>query len=328
MSDPVVTVLLTSYNQAGWLRQAVDSVRAQTLAEWELLIVENGSDDGSLELLKDYQGDRRIEIISYETNQPHTVVSNAALRLARGRFVSFLYSDDYYLPEKLERQVRAFDSLGPEVGVVYSGGFRLQQDGSLTPLPCGAFQGDVLEALLTRTQFFPPISPLVRRECLERYPFNEAIFVEGEGIFSKIALSYRFQPLPGELVVMRDTPFNMAKELGPNLKRDVLMIESLFSRPEFPKRLRHLREPVLAGLYRARGWQAIRRGGDRSRARGWLLEAARLSPRTAASPRWLLGLVLCALPAPLLGLAQRVLNAWKGTPPAITPPATPVEGRR
>jgi hypothetical protein len=78
----------------------------------------------------------------------------------------------------------------------------------------------VLRALLTESQFFAPIAPLVLRQCLLWYPFNETIFQEGEDVYVKIALGHHFHPLPEPLVVMRDHPGNMGKEIWRNLGRD------------------------------------------------------------------------------------------------------------
>lgn len=180
MIDPTVSVVLTSYNQGHWLRQSIESVLGQTYSDWELILIDNGSSDDSPTIIEDYRRHPKVTVTRYERNSPHTVISNHGIQRARGRYVSFLYSDDYYLAEKLERQVATFENLSARHGVVYSAGYRLMPDGQLRYLPCGMHAGNVLRALLTEPQFFMPIAPLVRRECLLRYPFNETIFIEGE----------------------------------------------------------------------------------------------------------------------------------------------------
>lgn len=325
---PTVSIVLTSYNQGQWLCQSVESVLGQTYPDWELLLIDNGSTDGSGDIAESYRGHPKVTVIRYAQNSPHTAISNDGIRRARGRFVSFLYSDDYYLPAKLERQVALFDGLSDRHGVLYSAGHRLLPDGTLRDMPCGTYHGDVLEALLTKPQFFPPISPLVRRECLLRYPFDERLFMEGEGIFSKIALGYQFYSLPEPLVVMRDHDGNMGKEIGPNLERNVLMVNAIFDHPEFPRHLSYLRRRLLGRTYRLGGWQAIRRERDYHRGARWLRAAIAADPRLLVDLRVVMGLALSLSPRTLADRGQDLLNRTLGTPPPPhRGPQTPVRGR-
>lgn len=327
MSAPAVSVILTSYNQGQWLRQAIESVIAQTFGDWELLVVDNGSTDDSPAIVESYRTHPNIRVTRHGRNEPHTVISNAAIRQSRGRYISFLYSDDYYLPAKLERQVPAFDALDARYGVIYSAGYRLMPDGELRPVPCAALDGDVLEPLVRQEQFFMPISPLVRREALLRYPFNESIFMEGEGIFTKLALGYHFHPLPEPLAVMRDHAGNMGKEIVNNLKRGLIMCDEIFAHPELPARLRALKGHVVGETYRLGGWQAIRRLRDYRQGRDWLKSAVRNSPRMLLDPRVSAGLVLAALPARAADRCLDLLDRAFGAPPATPMNVTPVEGR-
>lgn len=326
---PAVSVVLTSYNQGRWLRQSVESVLGQTCPDWELILVDNGSTDGSAGIAESYRTHPKVTVIRYERNSPHTIISNDAIRRARGRFVSFLYSDDYYLPAKLERQLAVFEDLSDRYGVVYSSGYRLLPDGTLLDIPCAAHAGSLLKSLLTEPQFFLPISPLVRRECLLRYPFNEAIFMEGEGIFSKVALGYHFYPLREPLVVMRDHEDNMGKEIGPNLERNVLMVNAIFDHPEFPAELAYVRGRLLGRTYGLAGWQVIRRERNYRRGRSWIRAAMAANPRLIVYPRVVAGLLLSVVPRALADQCQDLLNRKLGTPP---PPntglQTPVTGRR
>jgi glycosyltransferase involved in cell wall biosynthesis len=326
VNGPLVTVLLTSYNQGRWLREAIESVLAQTYREWELLLIDNGSTDHSPAIIEEYRAHPRITVVRHDRNRPHTVISNEGICRARGQYLSFLYSDDYYLPNKLERQVSAFEGLSEQFGVVYSAGYRLTSDGVLHHLPCETHRGDILAALLTRPQFFQPIAPLVRRACLLKYPFNEQLFMEGEGIFAKIAMRYLFHPLQEPLGVMRDHDSNMGKEIAPNLARNIMMYEALFAHPDFPASLQSLRGQALGGTYRIGGWEAIRRERNYDRGREWLRAAVRCNPALRRDPRVAAGLLISSLPRPLADVCNRLLNGVAGAPaPPVKEPPTPAK---
>lgn len=327
MSNPIVSVILISYNQGEWLRESIDSVLRQTYQDWELILIDNGSTDTSPAIIEEYRAHPKIMVIRYERNSPHTVICNDGIRRARGRYISFLSSDDYYLPKKLERQVAVFEGLSDQYGVVYSAGYRLMPDGELRQLPFGLHRGNVLEALLTLPQFFVWNSPLIRRECFLRYPFNERIFMEGEGIFSKIALRYFFDALPEPLVVMRELNSSVGKEIRSNLQRCIIMYEELFRHPDFPEELQHLRGLTLGGTYRLGGWETIRRERDYRQGGDWLRVAINCNPKLLADPRVTAGLIMSSLPRPMADTCNNLLNWAVGTPvPPVAGPATPVEG--
>jgi len=326
MSVPVVSVILTSYNQAAFLRQSIESVLAQTYPDWELVVMDNGSTDGSPDIIRSYESDPRVTAVRYERNTAHTVVSNDAVRRARGQYISFLYSDDYYLPVKLERQVPELDRLPARYGVVYSGGCRLMADGQMVEEPCGTADGNVLEPLLTGPQLFRPIAPLVRRECLERYPFDESLFMEGEGIFTKIALGYEFHPLPGPVVVMRDHEGNAGKGIHSNLKRGVAICDRIFGHADFPPTLRHLRGPLLGETYRLGGWQTIRRERNYTQGKEWLRAAVASDRRLCFDPRVVAGLSLSALPRRVADLCLSMLDHAVGAAPPPAGGITQIEG--
>ena len=111
-----VSVIIPTYNRGSFLIEAIESVLAQTCQNVEVIVVDDGSSDDTLERLKPYQS--RISIIT--TNHggaPHA--RNAGMKVAKGKYVSFLDSDDRYLPHKLALQVQILDRF-PDVGLVYS----------------------------------------------------------------------------------------------------------------------------------------------------------------------------------------------------------------
>ena len=317
--QPIVSVILTTFNQERWLKEAIESVLSQTFQDWELLVVDNGSTDESPRIVASYVSDSRVRSVRYEQNTAHTFISNAAVQQARGRYISFLYGDDYYLPGKLARQVAAFDTLTPGHGVVYCGGYRLTIGGRLLDAPCAAAAGDILEPMLTTApvQLFLPIAPLVRRDCLLRYPFNERLFIEGEAVFGKIALGYHFAPVSELLVVMRDHETNRGKEISANLERNVLMLEELFDHHDFPDRLQHHRAALMAKTFRLAGWQAIRRERNYEVGSERLRTAVAHDPSMRADPRVRAGLMLSRMPAWLANVCQSVIEGWTGAPPPV-----------
>ena len=97
-----VSVIMPVYNACRYIRPAIDSILAQTLKEIELICIDDGSTDTSLDMIKIYQkGDSRIRILT-ETNAGPGLARNNGFKRARGEYVAFLDADDFYEPDMLE----------------------------------------------------------------------------------------------------------------------------------------------------------------------------------------------------------------------------------
>lgn len=102
----LVSVITASYNCTDYIGETIESIQAQTYTNWELLITDDCSTDGSRELIRSYaERDKRIKLIELEKNSGAGVARNRSIEAARGRFIAFCDSDDRWLPEKLERQL-------------------------------------------------------------------------------------------------------------------------------------------------------------------------------------------------------------------------------
>lgn len=94
------------FNSAEFMGQAIDSVLAQSMTDWELILVDDASSDGSGNIARQYaRADGRISFYSHDVNQGAAAARNTALGNAKGRYISYLDSDDYWHPDKLEKQL-------------------------------------------------------------------------------------------------------------------------------------------------------------------------------------------------------------------------------
>jgi glycosyltransferase involved in cell wall biosynthesis len=108
METPSVSVIIPFLNMRRFLADAVESVYAQTAGDWELILVDDGSDDGSVELAKEYmqRDPSRVTLLESagEGARGASAARNRGLRIARGEYIAFLDADDIWLPEKLAHQ--------------------------------------------------------------------------------------------------------------------------------------------------------------------------------------------------------------------------------
>ena len=126
----LVSVVMPLYNAERFLRRPVESVLAQSHGELELIVVDDGSADGGADIIDDYaRGDRRVRLVRGGRNRGVAAARNNAIELARGRYVSFLDSDDWWHPDKLKRQLEALER--DEAAIAYSSYQRVAEDGGL-----------------------------------------------------------------------------------------------------------------------------------------------------------------------------------------------------
>jgi len=125
---PKVSVILTSFNHEKYIREAIDSVLAQTFTDFELIIWDDASTDNSWQIIKEYS-DVRIKAYRNETNQRY-VINRALKEVASGEYIAINHSDDIWVKDKLEKQV-AFLESNFGFGAVFSNTLTIGEDGNL-----------------------------------------------------------------------------------------------------------------------------------------------------------------------------------------------------
>ena len=199
---PLVTVIATSFNHERYVIECLESIRAQTYPNVQLIVADDASTDRSVELIRDWARDTGTicTFLFHEENQGVCRTRNEALSLAEGAYVSGISTDDVWLPDKLAAQVTQLEALPATVGVSYGDAERMDADGN--PLP-GMFiehtgvvrappEGNIYEILLDEN-FIPAMSTLVRRECLEAVgPYDETLVYEDKDMWLRIARRYEF----------------------------------------------------------------------------------------------------------------------------------------
>ena len=106
MTQPLVSIIMPSYNCAGFIAQSIESVLGQSYENWELLVSDDCSTDDTPQIIQDYCAkDSRIKFFPASENGGAAVARNRSIENAGGRFIAFLDSDDLWLPQKLEAQI-------------------------------------------------------------------------------------------------------------------------------------------------------------------------------------------------------------------------------
>lgn len=165
--QPSVSVVIPTYNRLGLLREAVDSVLGQTHAARELIVVDDGSTDGTAAYLRELGGAGvRAIVVAHGGNLAR--VRNLGARVAAGRYLAFLDSDDVWLPEKLEVQLRAMAAAGARWS--YTRYEHMNERGETVPPRAGewrALSGDIAVALLSDRASVSMPTVVVERELFD-----------------------------------------------------------------------------------------------------------------------------------------------------------------
>ena len=132
-AEPVVSVVLPTYNRAPLLGRSIRSVLAQSYGDFEVFVIDDGSTDETAGVVADFR-DRRIRYVPLPRDTGAAAARNVGIRMSRGKFLAFQDSDDEWLPSKLAKQVSAFERGPAGLGAVYSDMQRVWGDGSTSYL--------------------------------------------------------------------------------------------------------------------------------------------------------------------------------------------------
>lgn len=214
---PLVSVLMPAYNAARYVGEAIDSVLSQTLSDFELLAIDDGSTDDTPRILREYAArDPRVRVLTLP-NGGIGAALNAGLAQSRGAFIARMDSDDVCLPERFKKQVD-FLQAHPECVLVGSRVLLIDPEGEpLYEMESVVLTHEQIDRVLLEARWsivHPSI--MMRREALERVGGynNDLVPVEDHDLFLRLAEIGRLANLPDVLLKYRKHPMNSVRVLA------------------------------------------------------------------------------------------------------------------
>lgn len=223
-ASPLVSIITPVYNRTDYLGETIESVLAQTFTDWELLIIDDGSDIDEGRIIAEGYCNRDSRIHYY--CRPHGGISaarNYGLSLAKGRYLGFLDSDDRYLPEGLEFLVKAFQSSRENVKMVYADFFKyFQSENRLHPTrvaPPQSRPGLFFQFLLPGANPVAPCASLTERSVVDSIGgFDSRIdIIEDRGLWAELVRTYDIAHIAEKVAVFRKHENQFSK--SSNVKR-------------------------------------------------------------------------------------------------------------
>ncbi len=245
-SSPLVSVVIAAYNAAADLRTTLSSLRAQTYAHFEAIIVDDGSTDGTAAIAESFaRADSRFRLIR-QANAGVGAARNTAIGHALGTYIAPLDADDIWDPEKLEKQVAVMEKAGPDVGMVYCWSRRIDANGKfLSYSHPYAVEGRIRRALILRNLLSNASVPLFRRSAisevgpyLTRTEQRGGQGCEDWDMNLRVAEKYVIRCVPEYLVGYRQRPSCMSVNAEMMTKSyEVVIARARARSPDLPKTL-------------------------------------------------------------------------------------------
>ncbi|MGB3266081.1 MAG: glycosyltransferase [Microcoleus sp.] len=252
---PRVSVIIPAYNCERYIARAVESAINQTYKDWEIIVVDDGSTDSTSQVLDVY---RDIIQYVYQENQGAAIARNRACEIAKGEFLAFLDADDFFLPEKLAKQIACFEA-DPSLGMVQNGWLMVDETGKdiYASVPWEESPNLDLEAFVL-FKSVRPSAMMLRREWWERLGGFDPRFPPTEDLDFALRLTLKGCKcawLKEVLTCYRQHDKNLMSGGQKVMKSMEIVMEQFFARPDLPDRIRKLKK---AERYKCLVWIAWR----------------------------------------------------------------------
>lgn len=246
---PLVSVIIPAYNAEAFIERTLQSVLSQTYKNIEVLVVDDGSQDSTPEIVKSFaQQDIRVTLFQ-QKNAGVAAARNLAIEKSMGEYIAPLDADDIWYPKKLEKQVQCMLEADRSVGLVYSwSAFIDEEDVIIGEYNSNYYwifphvEGEVYPAMLYTNFLINASSPLIRRACFEKiggynckFKEHNAQGCEDWDIYLRIAEHYQFRVVPEFLIGYRQISQSMSRNCRSMVKSyNLMMADARQRRPEIP----------------------------------------------------------------------------------------------
>jgi glycosyltransferase involved in cell wall biosynthesis len=278
----MVSVIVPTYNRAQFICQGIDSVLAQGFQDFEIIVVDDGSTDNTVEVLQPYYD--RITYI-YQENQRVSAARNTGIAASHGDYVAFLDSDDLFLPDKLDIQVRVLDEQ-PEVGLVVCGYQYIAEDGHFLRESHGwlEYPTITIESIILGG-LAPPSAVLVRRSWLDHAGGFDPGLSHSEDPDLWLRLALAGCPMVWEPSIVsqyRVHATNLSRAGNAHLDAHRRMLDKVFADDRLPTHIRDRRNEIYGRTYLSQAARSLA-AGDPVEATAHLETALATDPRLLAN---------------------------------------------
>lgn len=215
--EPLVSVIMAAKNVENYISEAIDSVVNQTYKNWELIVVDDGSNDSTLSIINSYaKNDSRIKIIRNEKSVGQAIARNTAVKDSSGDFLAILDADDIAMPDRIVEQV-LFLGNNPKVSAIGGHAEIIDENGKSLGVKRKALNIDAIRfSLLLQNQFIHS-TMMIRRDVFDKFGGydNNFLYAEDYDLWSKIIekniilnidkVVSKFRIQPGSVTKMKDT---------------------------------------------------------------------------------------------------------------------------
>lgn len=246
---PLISVILSVYNGSETIAETIKSVINQSFTDWELIIINDGSQDATLDVINSIS-DSRIQVFSH-ANSGQAFSNNRGLSLAKGEYISFIDADDLWTTDKLKDQLKSLQN-NPEAAVAISWTDHIDKSGQfLRQGPHPTFNGDAYTKLLLEDYVGSGSNPLIRKQALDEVGNFEVSLAPAADwdLWLRLLAKYNLVVVPHVQILYR-------QQSAGSVTQNVLKMEQVSLKTlerafaNAPESLQHLKKICLANRYK------------------------------------------------------------------------------
>lgn len=291
-STPLISVIIPTYNSQQTIQETINSVLNQTFTNFELIIIDDGSTDSTLNILSKIK-EPRLKVYPYPNSGVGgpPVARNRGIAHAAGQYIAFLDHDDLWTPDKLETQLHALQA-NPQAAVAYSWLDNINEAGDFYYSGNRvAISGDVYGPLLVRNFLKTGSNPLICRYAFDKLGgFDETLSPADDwDMWLRLAARYHFVCVPSVQILYRIVVKSLSSDVQQTESTALRIIEREFA--QAPESLQPLRKQSLAELYEHLSLRALKGWPTREKsllATRYLWRAVRKNPKILVQKKWLI----------------------------------------
>ena len=251
----LVSVIIPAYNAEKFIAKTLDSVRKQTYQNIEIIVIDDGSIDQSIAIVKQFiQEDKRIKLWR-QKNLGVAAARNKGIEIAQGEFIAPLDADDLWYPQNLEKQVRLIQKQDSEVALVYCWSLHIDENDFLTgKFNASDIEGNIYHTLVCSNFLGNASCCLMRREVIQEVGGYSLEFkqlntqgCEDWDLYLKIAAHYQFRVVRNFLVGYRQLKSSMSRDYKTMERSHLLLLDNI--RNSYPQLPEFLYRFSLTNLY-------------------------------------------------------------------------------